>query len=285
MKPQPRRAGLTLIELVVTLAILVALTTVAIRATEGSIQQARFEATQRQLTEIELAVLGPANSREPDGTPRVTGFVADLGAVPDTLDDLVVPGAWPSLTIGTTSFDSEVVIAAGWHGPYLRLAPGEDAVEDGWRRPFFRLPETGTLDAIWSGGANGTLDLEVTDSPFDLDVGIDLSSTRYTNDLIVRVSDQSSGQDPDPVNNGGIIVALFGPEDGAPSFALFEVDASPFTATVPSTIGPRALRAYQHAGLTGSSTSGDGASRKSPIVRVVVTPTGTQTIELVLQGP
>jgi prepilin-type N-terminal cleavage/methylation domain-containing protein len=78
----PQRSGLTLIELLVVLVILVILTTVAITATSQVIDQGRYDATQRTLQNIQDAILGPPNQRGPDGSPLVTGFVADMGRLP-----------------------------------------------------------------------------------------------------------------------------------------------------------------------------------------------------------
>ena len=73
------RSAFSLIELMVALAILAAVTTIALRSVNGLQNQARYQATQRSLDEVRSAILGPANERNPDGTPLVTGFVADTG--------------------------------------------------------------------------------------------------------------------------------------------------------------------------------------------------------------
>src|SRR5947209_18975108 len=79
------RRGLTLVELLVVLLILAILTTVAITATSGLVDQARYDATQRTLQNTQDAIIGPAGQREPDGTPLITGFVSDVGRLPVTV--------------------------------------------------------------------------------------------------------------------------------------------------------------------------------------------------------
>ena len=93
-----RRAGLTLVELLVVLAILAIMTTMAVTATNTLVDQSRYDATQRTLLSIEEAVLGPANAREADGTLIVGGFVADVGRLPLAVVDAGDPdGAFKQL--------------------------------------------------------------------------------------------------------------------------------------------------------------------------------------------
>ena len=74
-----RKRGLTL---VVVIAILAVLSTVALRSLTGVVSQARFEATQRTLDQIYEAIVGAANDRQPDGTLVISGFIADMGRPP-----------------------------------------------------------------------------------------------------------------------------------------------------------------------------------------------------------
>ena len=79
MKPRsPDTAGFTLLELVVVLGILATVTLLAIRAVDGVQDQHRFEASTRILEDIEAAVLGSPEDRAPDGTPTISGFLADI---------------------------------------------------------------------------------------------------------------------------------------------------------------------------------------------------------------
>ncbi|HEX4132440.1 MAG TPA: type II secretion system protein, partial [Pirellulales bacterium] len=77
-----RRRAFTLIEMLVVLAILAALTLVAVQSLVPLADQARTDATIKSLKSVDDAVLGPSNARNPDGTPLVTGFVADVGRLP-----------------------------------------------------------------------------------------------------------------------------------------------------------------------------------------------------------
>ena len=76
---------MTLLELVVVIAILAVLMTVAMRSVTGVAEQSRFEATQRTLENIQEAILGPANDHQPDGSRVISGFIADIGRLPQAV--------------------------------------------------------------------------------------------------------------------------------------------------------------------------------------------------------
>ena len=147
--------GLTLLELLVVLTILAVLSTVAITSSSGVADQARYEATQRTLENIHDAVLGPVNQRDADGTGVITGFLADMGRLPqataETLDDgstvFTLKELWTNVNglpphsvvqaVGSnvndaSLADSNVYITAGWRGPYLNLSAGNTLLRDGW---------------------------------------------------------------------------------------------------------------------------------------------------------
>src|SRR5688572_22825214 len=89
MKPsnQTARAGFTLLELVVVLAILAITTGLAVRALDRVEDQRRFESAQRGFEELSEAVLGSPDDRNVDGTRTISGFVADMGRLPRTTDE------------------------------------------------------------------------------------------------------------------------------------------------------------------------------------------------------
>jgi prepilin-type N-terminal cleavage/methylation domain-containing protein len=166
MNPKQAAPAFTLIELLVVLTILAILTGLAVTSVEGVQDQSRYEATQRGLKNIEEALVGPANQRDSSGSPFVSGFVADMGRLPRAVDhdsDNATPlqpaelwiNPYPAATFAirpadTTNIpaadvalaDAEVKVPCGWRGPYLRLAPGETSLRDGWGRPFELLKQT-----------------------------------------------------------------------------------------------------------------------------------------------
>ena len=153
------RAGLTLLELLAVLVILAIATTVAVTATDGLIEQSRYEATQETLRSVHAAVVGDAHVRQPDGSLMITGFVADLGRLPravledldgDGVAELALSELWRR-PAGVEAFgvkqatdvyvepptlaDPAVYVACGWRGPYVRLPIGATDLRDGWGEP------------------------------------------------------------------------------------------------------------------------------------------------------
>lgn len=195
-RPSLHPSGLTLLELLVVLTILVALSTVAITSTSGVADQARYEATQRTLENIRDAVIGPANLRDSDGTLLYTGFVADTGRLPKAVAEVVDGGTvltlaelvqqpagmaayqvLPAITSNCTpeeEADAEdpmppaevspdtIRLGVGWRGPYLRLPPGNILPRDGWGAqlvtPVGLVPDFPNDSLLNGGGAVDTGD-------------------------------------------------------------------------------------------------------------------------------
>ncbi|MEF3075397.1 prepilin-type N-terminal cleavage/methylation domain-containing protein [Methylobacter sp. Wu1] len=83
--------GFTLIEMTVVLLLITLLASVAIRETNSLSFQVRYEQTQERLERIREAILG--NPRQIiNGQQAVSGFVADMGRLPDELRELLQPG-------------------------------------------------------------------------------------------------------------------------------------------------------------------------------------------------
>src|ERR1700690_472075 len=80
-----KQRAFSLIELMVALAILAAVTTIALRSVTKLQDQARYTNTTSTLNNIQAAIVGPPNQHWPDGSPQVTGFVADIGRLPNYL--------------------------------------------------------------------------------------------------------------------------------------------------------------------------------------------------------
>ncbi len=290
---KPLQAGFTLLELVVVMAILVVLAGVAVRSMEGLDQQARFDATLRSVEEIRSSVAVIA--AEPDHSFSVAGFAADLGRLPKAVGadaSTQLAELWSNprnlapFAIRPAPSDSEVLVASGWRGPYLRLEVGRATLLDGWGQPFDMLQADGVTPAsdgddvafVRSRGADGVVDSEPIDS-YDADLTTSLAEQGLQATLSGRVllMDASTGQlqDPDPAD-GSVTIRLFGPNPatGLPGEQVVTV-AAPFSAAVFSfntTIGPKVIRAYQ----------GDPTTRRSVPIRLMLRP-GGEARDLILR--
>jgi prepilin-type N-terminal cleavage/methylation domain-containing protein len=151
-----RRGGFTLLEMVIVLAILAVVTLVATRSISQAQDQRRFEVSQRLLRDVRAAIMGDESLRALDGTPGASGFLADMGRFPSSLEEL-----WKNT--GGVGFDLRAVedveglrLASGWRGPYLRLPIGASVLKDGWGRELGFSVDDGVK--FWHFGADGVAD-------------------------------------------------------------------------------------------------------------------------------
>jgi type II secretory pathway pseudopilin PulG len=262
-------------ELVVVLTILAVLTTVAVTTTDSVIDQGRFDATQRTLRNIEDAIVGPAQQTGADGGLAVSGFVADVGRLPLTLDELVanpnnIAGYGPKPSVD----DAQVVPSFGWRGPYLRLPAGAVLPVDGWGNAILYTPPAGpnalTLASLGADGLPGGTD-------YAADTGVVILPVRYDAAVTVTVQllDQSQPPQPRPLGtNSQIVVRLFGPVPQSMAFDQATAPTGTCTHTFATTVGPRMLRAYE----IDNSNPMAPVVRKSRIVPLTVPPGGKQEV-------
>ncbi|MEM1159541.1 MAG: prepilin-type N-terminal cleavage/methylation domain-containing protein [Pseudomonadota bacterium] len=144
------RAGFSLLEVLVVVAILSVAAYVAIDAVDHDTSQMRYELTETRLAAIRRAIVGDP-SLTVNGSPMISGYVADVGQLPPCLealfepdvdcnpnivsDDIILPlyadfsGSDGTDTAGAY-FDADstlnfsdgdiVLLAAGWRGPYIK---------------------------------------------------------------------------------------------------------------------------------------------------------------------
>ena len=132
--------GLTLLELLLVVLILSAIALMTISFTESTDKQFRFEDTRTRLENIRAAVAGDP-LRVLNGESAISGFAADMGRLPDCLQELVegqslmVPPC-QFTTDESHSFDTKTGLWSGWNGPYLasltEQSSGTRAFRDGW---------------------------------------------------------------------------------------------------------------------------------------------------------
>ena len=164
------KEGFTLLELAIVLAILGVLTMLATREIGQVQDQQRFEASQRGLETIREAVWGSPDDRAPDGSGIRSGFVADVGRLPNRIEEL-----WTNTT-GMIPFavrpedGSEVQVPGGWRGPYVRLSWNATNLLDGWGNAYTSRVQAG----IWQAGHLGA-DGMAGGTNYDQDVFMDFA--------------------------------------------------------------------------------------------------------------
>ncbi|MGE3804512.1 MAG: type II secretion system protein GspG [Gemmataceae bacterium] len=302
-----RRGGLTLMELLVVLLVLAVMTTIAIRATENVVQQARYDAAQRGLLELRQAIIGPDNERDLDGTLLITGFVADVGRLPKASGNSPTtqlaelwsnPFGLAAFGIKPASTDSgdhyrrhEVFVPCGWRGSYLRLPIGMAELRDGWGNPYVLLqadnsPASADAPITWirslgadntAGGTDYNTDVEIASTP-PLTINAAITVT-------VRLAPDDMGVPMELDDEAKIVVKCFGPDPatggvdgqidgGKDSCKIVDIPSgsTSVTVTVNTTIGPRTIRAYQVKNPMGEAN--DDVTALSDPVRLMVRPGG-----------
>ena len=106
-------AGFTLLELLLVVAILSALALGTISLIDETDEQLRFDDSKTRLKQIREAIIGDLSSHIAS-PPSVSGFVADIGRLPNNVSELLNQGNLPSW-----SYDQTSGIWAGWRGPYI----------------------------------------------------------------------------------------------------------------------------------------------------------------------
>jgi prepilin-type N-terminal cleavage/methylation domain-containing protein len=117
--------GVTLIEVLMAVALVAILSVVGVTAFTDFSKDARIVVTKERMGVIKAAIVGDARLVV-NGQYVKPGYLAQVGAVPSDLEDLVTqPG-------GVSSYD--VYSKSGWNGPYLSAETDWD--KDAWGEDF-----------------------------------------------------------------------------------------------------------------------------------------------------
>lgn len=259
--------GFTLLELVVVLAILAVVTTLALRSLDHVQDQKRNEANRQGLEELRDAILGSPDDRAPDGSRTISGFVADMGRLPQAVEhdgNLTLAALWvnpgtpfdvrPAIEdngVPEGFEDPQVLVSGGWRGPYLHLPIGASEWLDGWGNPMFTRLSPGSLnpDAEGYGRLRDLSDAALTAAGQEIRIirhlganGIhDNADTAYDQDGFLFFKDAAhmasltaqievmDGDDPETIDpTHQVTVCVFSPDPADPSKIKVSSSMLPF---------------------------------------------------------
>lgn len=109
-----REGGFTFIEVILALILIGILAALAANLLANSLDQSRFNATFKEMNEIQMALVGNPELTNA-GVRSDFGFVGDMGALPTSLTQLLEQGAQPAWAI----YDAALGTGTGWRGPYI----------------------------------------------------------------------------------------------------------------------------------------------------------------------
>lgn len=179
------QAGLTLLELLLVVTILSAVAFLSLSSVTDGTNQVRFEDTRNRAAAARNAVIGDV-ARTLNGSPEIRGFVADMGRLPTSFNELLTheycsddsyltqsdcndaSATWQQLTL--YQYDSATGLWAGWNGPYIQTTQSQDDVDqseqygvftDGWGNSDL----TGNFGWIFTNDEDDTVDSDGDTDP------------------------------------------------------------------------------------------------------------------------
>lgn len=176
-----KQAGFSLLELLIVIGLLglVAMSTTTLIINTG--ENERQAETERRWNEIRKAIIGDPNLSL-NGSPYISGYVADMGRLPSSVRELVdqtatydhdnniataeiiepydhdnnpaTPDitinqpAWTTTALSTVTAGMTGQLSSGWRGPYLYTA-GSQFFRDGWANVNTAIADNDAINYGW----------------------------------------------------------------------------------------------------------------------------------------
>lgn len=246
---EARQRGFTLLEMLLVLFLMALVASAGLMLTEGVEDQAKYDETKRRMALIRTAIVGDP-TRTVNGTPEISGFVADMGRLPNCLRELTeaLDCAAPANPLTTSVFDDNSGLLAGWRGPYLALLPDGDgtlSIRDGYENDDgsvnfgWGFQNDGTQIQLQSFGLNSVADgaTPVDDYPVGASVAavaplVNAFDYRVTfqNWGSVTIRFANTGTNPISISQNSLRLVLSFADDSQPN-AIGTEESAPFPAS------------------------------------------------------
>ena len=259
--------GFTLLEMLLVIFMMALVASTGLMLTEGVEDQSKYDETKRRMELIRKAIIGDP-TRTVNGAPEISGFVADMGRLPECLAELLelgtekapatIPRTFESpcddtVTVTEWNQDANSDLGGGWRGPYLQLLPDADGrkrIRDGYENDDgsvnfgWQFSDASAEIRVQSAGINGVFDGAIPSDDYpagntiaDVPALVGASDQDAVfqgwNTITVRFQNNSTSGVPVSISANALRLALSFSDDSQPD-AVNELDS----ATFPSTATP-----------------------------------------------
>jgi len=145
----------TLIELIMVIVILGILGAYATIKIDGTIENAKIQATKQELKVMKDAMVGDPESTV-GGQIAEKGYYGDVGALPPQSSGASVLEGLVTQPGGVSDWDR--FTQTGWNGPYIDDDPDDEWRIDAWGNYYVYSEANGTITSNGPDGTNGTGD-------------------------------------------------------------------------------------------------------------------------------
>ena len=268
------RKGFTLVEVIVILVVLSILAAMAVPVALRIFERTAEDTTREEMNNLKKALLGDPQKLQ-TSFRNDFGFLGDIGCLPTTafpaapaLDRLSTQGTYPGWT-----FDSAKQAGAGWKGPYITGAPGEEFTKDQLGNSYVYTPAGGACPLTATLASNGPDGLPSTAD--DITVTIVANETTATIRGTVK---NTSG-----TALAGVPVELYYPSNGTlTTSSPATTDASGNYSFTSAPFGARAVNANPRLVLVPNSVSVGGAGNAFVTFNVANYSSSSITIDNIL---
>jgi prepilin-type N-terminal cleavage/methylation domain-containing protein len=185
------QAGFTLLEMILVLFLIGLMASATLMLTENVEDQAKYDETKRRMEMMRKAIVGDP-TRTVNGSPEISGFVADMGRLPLCVRELIDQKdcAEPATPLTAWSIDTSTGIGFGWRGPYIQVLPernGELHFRDGYGNTDSSTAIDGQ-NSGWGFDVSGA-EINIDSNSFDItDISDDISANPLVNSTDWQIS-------------------------------------------------------------------------------------------------
>jgi prepilin-type N-terminal cleavage/methylation domain-containing protein len=192
--------GFSLLEMLLVLFLMALMASAGLMLTEGVEGQAKYDETKRRMELMRKAIVGDP-TRTVNGSPEISGFVADMGRLPGCVRELLERNDCTDIANALTKWniDPNSGLGSGWRGPYIQVSPEQDG------KLRFRDGYGNSNDAETSDARNFGWNWQIYDTD---DNPVLLANFVDSPASAVKIRMQSEGFDPTNANDNYPVGAL-----------------------------------------------------------------------------